>query len=131
MSTGYLKTKSTFYLQPAFRYKTFVGATLMVLLDLLLAAVTLARRWSSLPPVVVFLLCLSICSLVILWLVAFGRQRFLYGLVQSGRIEKPEPRSGLDIALSVASDMTDWSLFAACIAVGALTEALGELSRLH
>ncbi len=129
MFTRHTKAKSIFYQEPAFRYRTFVCNTILVLLDLLLFAATLLRRWTNLSPLVVFLLTIGMLCLLQVWFIALTRQRYLYGLLEAGGLEKPVPCSGLDVVLGIASDITDWGLLAASISVGALLEAVGEMSR--
>jgi len=125
------RDKSQFYLQPAFQYRTFVWASLLVLLDISLFAATLARRWMSLPPVIIFLMTLSVVGLSSLWYVALRIQRQVHRLFDTHVIDRPQKNSPLDAMLCVASHMTEWGLFMASISVGACIEALGELSRLH
>lgn len=126
-----LQCKSRFYLQPAFRYKTFVWATVLLLLDVLLFAATVIRRWDSLPAVSIFLMGLGIVGVSSLWYVALRIQRQVYRLFETHLMDAPEESSLVDTMLSVASHMTEWGLFAACISVGACIEALGEVVRFH
>src|SRR5438270_12135845 len=107
------RNKSRFYLQPAFRYQTFLWASLLVLLDISLFAATLARHWMFLAPVIIFLMTLGITGLISLWYVALRIQRQVHRLFETRVIDRPPKNSPVDAVLCVASHMTEWGLFSA------------------
>jgi hypothetical protein len=120
--------KSKFYLQPAFRHRMFVWDSVLVLLDIIIYAATLVRRWAHLPAISIFLVTLGVLGLVGLWHGGLRAQRQVYRLFETGRFEKPEVHSPMNTLLYVAAHMTDWGIFAAAVSVGACLEALAELS---
>lgn len=123
--------KSDFYRYPAFSYKAFVAATIVIVLDILSLGVVLVRRWETIAGEVVYLLSIGVLGLLILWWIVLRNQQLLRRLLQGHDTEHPESRSDLTAVLSVTSDIAIRGLFIFSICVAVLLRAAFELSRPH
>jgi|GEM_PF-4022043 len=121
------KVKAAFYKQSAFRYKEFVAATTLILLDVALFGILLAKRWDYLPAEVVYLLVLGIAGLLLLWATVLSQQRSMLREISRGAIAQ-EPCPACEIALWVASNISIRGLLCAGVSVGALLQAAFKLS---
>jgi hypothetical protein len=124
------KVKAAFYKESAFRYKEFVAATVLILLDVALFGIVLAKRWVYLPSEVVYLLVLGIAGLLLLWGMVLSQQRSMLREFSRGAVAQ-EPGPACEIALWVASNISIRGLFFAGVSVGALLQVAFKLSRPH